>query len=275
MYYKYKLGYIMTQEILAGYEVSKMNAVRHGILSKETILPYENQSEYQNLLQTLITQHNPSNLTEEYLVEELVGIIWRKKRLKLAENATFKKFLSLGIRYDNEDAIKFGLVTESKHRNSYKYSITNALTNTEEENINDLQELEACLETETKILENIKQSDNFNSAINHLDAQMLEYWEYYLKQNSSRKKDLETLIKFIQEQFIEERRNLIEEINARPLIRTQAIGLALMPNDSYEKLHRYETYLDRKFEKTLAMLIRLKESQNPNQFKDDSKAIDV
>lgn len=265
----------MTQEILVGYEVSKMNAVRHGILSKETILPYENQSEYQNLLQTLITQHNPSNLTEEYLVEELAGIIWRKKRLKLAENATFKKFLARGIAYGNEDAIKFGLVTESKHRNSYQYSINNALTNTEEENINDVQELKTCLETETKILENIKQSDNFNSAINHLDVQMLEYWEYYLKQNSSRKKDLETLIKFIQEQFIEERRNLIEEINARPLIKTQAIGLALMPNDSYEKLHRYETYLDRKFEKTLAMLIRLKESENTDQFKADNKAIDV
>ena len=42
-----------------------------------------------------------------------------------------------------------------------------------------------------------------------------------------------------------------------------------------EKLNRYETYLDRKFEKTLAMLIRLKESQNLNQFKDDNKAIDV
>jgi hypothetical protein len=44
----------------------------------------------------------------------------------------------------------------------------------------------------------------------------------------------------------------------RPLIRDQALGEALDP-DKLERLGRYEVHLDRKLERTLSMLLRLKE----------------
>jgi hypothetical protein len=44
----------------------------------------------------------------------------------------------------------------------------------------------------------------------------------------------------------------------RPLIREQAFGEALDP-DKLERLGRYEVHLDRKLERMLAMLLRLKE----------------
>jgi hypothetical protein len=47
------------------------------------------------------------------------------------------------------------------------------------------------------------------------------------------------------------------EIN-RPLIREQAFGESLDP-DKLERLGRYEVHLDRKLERMLAMLLRLKE----------------
>jgi hypothetical protein len=48
-----------------------------------------------------------------------------------------------------------------------------------------------------------------------------------------------------------------KELANRPLIRDQAFGEALDP-DKLERLGRYEVHLDRKLERMLAMLLRLK-----------------
>jgi hypothetical protein len=49
-----------------------------------------------------------------------------------------------------------------------------------------------------------------------------------------------------------------KELANRPQIREQAFGEALDP-DKLERLGRYEVHLDRKLERTLAMLLKLKE----------------
>ena len=54
--------------------------------------------------------------------------------------------------------------------------------------------------------------------------------------------------------WFEDRR---KELANRPLIREQAFGESFDP-DKLEPLGRYEVHLDRKFERTLAMLLRLK-----------------
>ena len=48
------------------------------------------------------------------------------------------------------------------------------------------------------------------------------------------------------------------ELANRPLVREQAFGESLDP-DRLERLGRYEVHLDRKLERTLAMLLKLKE----------------
>ena len=52
-----------------------------------------------------------------------------------------------------------------------------------------------------------------------------------------------------------------QEAGAPALIRSQAFGEALDPN-RLESLARYEVHLDRKLERTLTMLIRLREMRN-------------
>ena len=49
-----------------------------------------------------------------------------------------------------------------------------------------------------------------------------------------------------------------KELANRPLIREQAFGETLDP-DKLERLGRYEAHLDRKVERMLAMLLRLKD----------------
>ncbi len=48
------------------------------------------------------------------------------------------------------------------------------------------------------------------------------------------------------------------ELEHRPLIREQAFGEAVEP-DRLERLARYEVHLDRKLERTVAMLLKLQE----------------
>ena len=62
-------------------EVTRFNAMKHGLLSRYTVLPWEDGEEYQNLVASLSAEHMPDGPTEEHLVEELAGILWRKRRL--------------------------------------------------------------------------------------------------------------------------------------------------------------------------------------------------
>src|SRR5215472_12341799 len=76
-----------------GYVASRFNAVRHGVLSVHTVLQWEDIAEYESLLGALVEEHAPHGATEEHLVEEIAGVIWRKRRLRLAEAASYRRGL--------------------------------------------------------------------------------------------------------------------------------------------------------------------------------------
>src|SRR5499427_1831823 len=75
------------------YELSRLNALRHGVLSRHSVLPWEDGEEYRTLLEALVAEHRPQGPTEEHLVEELAGVIWRKRRLRLGESAAHHRAL--------------------------------------------------------------------------------------------------------------------------------------------------------------------------------------
>jgi hypothetical protein len=77
-----------------GAEVTRFNALRHGVLSRYTVLPWEDGNEYCALVSALVAEHSPQGPTEEHLVEELAGILWRKRRLRLAEAASYRRGLN-------------------------------------------------------------------------------------------------------------------------------------------------------------------------------------
>jgi len=54
-----------------GTEITRFNALRHGVLSRYTVLPWESADEYQTLVAALVAEHAPHGPTEEHLVEEL------------------------------------------------------------------------------------------------------------------------------------------------------------------------------------------------------------
>ncbi len=88
------------QEVAAvghnSYAGTRFNAVKHAVLSRYTVLPWEDAGEYDGLFSALIEEHLPEGPTEEHLVEELAGILWRKRRLRLAEAAAHRRGLESG-----------------------------------------------------------------------------------------------------------------------------------------------------------------------------------
>jgi hypothetical protein len=74
-----------------GKSRSSKNAVKFGILSKATLLKGESRAEYNSLLVGLWETYQPVGKLEEILVDKLASVLWRIRRLLIAECAEIRK----------------------------------------------------------------------------------------------------------------------------------------------------------------------------------------
>src|SRR5207248_7296484 len=63
-----------------GKAISAMNNFRHGFNGAFTVLPWEDQSEFEKLQTGLRDEHKPSGLTETILVDKMAQALWLTKR---------------------------------------------------------------------------------------------------------------------------------------------------------------------------------------------------
>jgi hypothetical protein len=61
------------------------------VCTRYTVLPWEDADEDQAIVSALAAEHVPQGPTEEHLVKEIAGIMWRKRRLRLAEAAAHRR----------------------------------------------------------------------------------------------------------------------------------------------------------------------------------------
>ena len=118
-------GEMPTQERNGHYEITRFNAVRHGLLSRYTVLPWENEEEYQELLEGLVAEHEPQGPTEEHLVEEVAGVIWRKRRLRLGEAAAHHRSLRRTT-HPYSDTAEAAVVHTAKNEDKWSQAMQSA-----------------------------------------------------------------------------------------------------------------------------------------------------
>ena len=123
----------------AGKQISSKNAQKHGILSRELILPGEREEEFQALLGQLQSELRPLGTLENTIVERIAIAIWRQRRLVRAETAKTQlrqlkqhelqadsRFGTLGIKMIHIDAgvprKELGGNTTSQNQNSEEFS---------------------------------------------------------------------------------------------------------------------------------------------------------
>lgn len=249
----------------ASTEITRFNALRHGVLSRYTVLPWENADEYHTLVAALVGEHVPQGPTEEHLIEEVAGILWRKRRLRMAEAATQRRGLEATLD-SYRKTVKVALVhldaTDQSERVVDAIRATAADT---EADLRAMQDDEAMTRRALDLLGS-RRNDAYDAALAELREDTRDWWANMLVRDPD---DLEEgeepvtpdepgLRRFLEGKVMAWFETRKKELANRPLIRDQAFGEALDP-DKLERLGRYEVHLDRKLERMLAMLLRLKD----------------
>ncbi len=243
-----------------GTDITRFNALRHGVLSRYTVLPWENADEYRAVVEALVAEHGPQGPTEEHLVEEIAGILWRKRRLRLAEAAAHRRGLE-GTLASYRKTVKVALVhLDTTGQSERVVDAIRATAADTDEDIAEMEEDEVMTRGALELLGS-KRNDAYEAAL-----AALPWWADTLGRDPDElgdgeepaTPDVEGLRRFLEGEvmpWFEMRR---KELTNRPLIREQAYGESLDP-DKLERLGRYEVHLDRKLERTLAMLLRLRD----------------
>lgn len=248
-----------------GYDASRLNAVRHGILSRFMVLPWEETTEYEALLDALTEEHAPAGPTETHLVVELAGVLWRKRRLRLAEIATYQRGLqvaSVSSRTAQSALVASAVTKPSKI--DVAAAIKAGAVNTQRE----LADLDADRQMTLTAIEILGSERNraYEDALEALEDGTREAWaeqlswkpDDYASHVTPYTADAAGLQRYLESEILPWYDNQRAQIIARPLVRAQALGESLDP-DKLERLGRYEVHLDRKLERTLSTLIRLQE----------------
>lgn len=70
-----------------GKQVSRMNALTHGLTAKHVVIEGEDPEEFERLLDGLIEEYAPRTILEQQLTEHLASHLWRLKRIPVFEAA--------------------------------------------------------------------------------------------------------------------------------------------------------------------------------------------
>ena len=251
-----------------GYNTIRFNALKHGVLSRHTVLAHEDGAEFGDLLAALVTEHQPAGPTETHLVEELAGAIWRKRRVLQAEGASINRGL-LAVskaRHDRptdtdgpaQAAVPFEPKMADTRLNS-PVELVEAIRETPTETRQRAIDAEVDLAATLRAAEILRRGGvrAYERALRALVGSSAGWFADNLGDGAV-EATAESLAKFIDEDLLPFCRQMVVEVQSHEAVKAQTLGEGLQAH-RLEKLNRYETHLDRKFERTLAMLLKLKE----------------
>ena len=245
------------------YAAVRFNAMKHGILSRLTVLAHENAGEFSDLLAALIDEHRPTGMTEQHLVEELAAVIWRKRRVLLAEGAAINRGLKSVATAEKFSSpapaaapFEHGLLVGAPE-------LAEMMRATPEEIAERQQAAEQDLAATRKAAAILRTGGAraYKKALGALLPGSRECWLDTVT-DDEQPATADGLARFIRETLEPICISVYKEAHFTPAIKSQTLGEGLQVH-RLEKLNRYETHLDRKFERTLAMLLKMKELRRP------------
>lgn len=240
-----------------GYDAARFNAMRHGILSRYTILSHEDADEYRALFAALVEEHEPAGATEAHLVEELAGIIWRKRRVLQAEGANLNQGLKGAAR--NAESVMSAAVPFEVGISGAGSDLRDLVTMTPEAVAERQWDARHDLAATQKAAAILRRggANAYDRALRALLFDSRDRWQEYVEATDS-PATAEGLADFIREHLEPVCMGMEKEARHHEAIKAQTLGEGLQVH-RLEKLTRYETHLDRKFERNLAMLVKLKQ----------------
>ena len=232
------------------YEPVRYNAMRHGILSRLAVLAHEDAVEFGDLLAALVEEHQPAGATEMHLIEELAAIIWRKRRVLLAEGATINQGLKSAVK--NAESVIPAAAPFQGGLTGKGTDLRDLVTATPSENAESLQYADLDLKATQRARDILYKggANAYEKARRALLEDSRDSWDESVEEESYTA-DAEGLGTWISEWFMQYCYQREAEARNQPAIKSQALGEGLQAH-RLVVLNRYETHLDRKFERTLA-----------------------
>ena len=239
------------------YEAVRFNAMKHGILSKLAVLAHEDHAEFDDLLAALIDEHRPAGMTERHLIEELATIIWRKRRVLLAEGAKINDGLKSTL--SSPKMVLPSAVPFQRGLSGENTDLRDLFDATPEDNAESLKSAELDLKATWKAAAILRKggANAYEKARRALIPESRDWWDDQVAEEEH-PATAEGLAEFLRESLEPICHRMMQEARFTPAIKAQTLGEGLQAH-RLEKLNRYETHLDRKFERTLAMLLKLKD----------------
>jgi len=226
------------------------------------LCPWEDPDAFARLRQGFHGAHAPAGPTEEALVDRLVIIEWRRRRLVAAEAAVH---IAHAFDRANDDAVKRKTlnragVTDYKARD--QISLAEVLRGSDEDDAETVAAVREGINDAEAALQLLDGGSSYGEAVARMDEDLRDWWtgEFDETEGETPKyqQDGASLKKFLESDALPWRRDWLKTNMARPAIRAQAIAESFDPA-RLRQLWDMEARLDRQFEKSLGMLIRLQE----------------
>ena len=245
-----------TDTPVASYEAVRFNAMKHGILSRLAVLAHEDQAEFSDLLVALLDEHQPAGMTERHLIEELATIIWRKRRVLLAEGAKINEGLKSTL--NSPTTVMPSAAPFQRGLTGENTDLRDLFDSTPADTAENLKSAELDLAAGQKAAAILRKggANAYERARRALIPASRDWWDAHVA-DEEHPATTEGLAEFIRVSLEPICYRMVQEARFTPVIRAQTVGEGLRAH-MLEKLNRYETHLDRKFERTLAMLLKLK-----------------
>jgi len=258
-----------------GKDNTRFNATTHGIFSGVVVLNGESRPHYESLLNGLHRDFQPKGTLEDILVDKLATILWRHRRLILAECGEFQnqaEILNSDVKKHQQDEAETAASMGPKLRDGLIKSISNPII------------LDRCLELLAPLGDRIQDDESASQEDCHVLAEI-----YGLRdEDDGQKTPLDTYAKWLERvETPEDLRHtqgyiMLEHISAEDVFqeieaeikrlehlkisqrpgqlerrRREVLRLSINEGAGLERLVRYETSLERAFDRTLAQLERV------------------
>jgi len=230
------------------------------------LLPWEDDAELASFHAEFVAEHRPQGPTERHLLEQLVLLAWRKRRVAMADRALHMQAVhSETDAYSATRLVSCALV--GRDAAPGELSLQAALRSDPRQDADELVDLKAAEEMTTRALAVLERGGQgaYQRALGALHSTTRQWWDECLEpaegdqdqgdEDDAWEPTAESLQHFI-EKVLEAQQVEQAQIAANPMIRTQAHGQSLDPIRA-GKLQTYDIRLDRQFERTLGMLLQL------------------
>lgn len=236
-----------------GKNIVRQNALKHGILSRDLVIPgTEDESQFEELHRQIMTELRPVGPIEENLAEEIISCQWRLKRVRRYETGQIRKQQHSALRE----------FFNGHKRNSTEKRLAKLLDAAGEEENRVFDDLVGKATLFKGYIERLKKHRQLsNRLLNHLkhltseDPLTTAIVEAYQLDPS---KNHAELLARLENKALLLGQCLSQVVNTIPVEIESEVHAAVLPSkDILDSMVRYETTLKRSFYKALHELERL------------------